>query len=285
MQFSLHHQLLIADKPAGGARPNAWMFLLHGIFGRGHNLRSLAARLVARRPEWGMVMIDLREHGRSQNAEPPHSLLTCAQDLITLAEILGADEKPVRAVAGHSFGGKVALAFRAHGPALLQTWVLDSSPGARPQAMSEPDWAALALSTMEALPSTWANREQFVTALVQRGFAAAVAQWLATNLEYSAAQSDYRLGLDLHSLRSLLVDYYASDLWSAITDESVSGEVQVVAAGRSDALSREDLARLERLDHDGVPVHLHRIAKASHWLHVDALDELVDLMAPALPAI
>jgi pimeloyl-ACP methyl ester carboxylesterase len=264
------------------------MFLLHGIFGSGNNLRPLASRLVERRPEWGMVLVDLRQHGRSQNASPPHTMRAAAQDLIALAATLARDQKPVRAVCGHSFGGKVALAYRAGVPDVEQTWMLDSSPSARPNAMYEHGWANLALTAMESMPPSFPTRDAFVALLTGRGFAPPVATWLATNLDHWAEHGDYRLRLDLLAMRALLSDYYASDLWEAACDEEAPGSLHVVAAGRSDALSPEDLEHLEQLERhkrSAAPVHLHRIPDAGHWVHVEALDPLSELVAAALPTI
>src|SRR5262245_8884848 len=93
--------------PDGGA-PRGWLLLLHGILGSGANWRTIARRVVTARPELGAVLVDLRMHGRSQGAPPPHTIDTAAGDLVHLAA-----ELSLAAVVGHSFGGKVALALRS----------------------------------------------------------------------------------------------------------------------------------------------------------------------------
>src|SRR5690606_2906740 len=95
----LHHERIAH----GGAAPAAWLLLTHGIYGAGGNWRAIARKLVERRPDWGVVLVDLRQHGRSDAGEPPHTLDAAAGDLRALADQLGGSE----AMAGHSFGGTV----------------------------------------------------------------------------------------------------------------------------------------------------------------------------------
>ena len=125
MPARLYHERIARSDAA----PARWLALTHGIYGAGSNWRSIARKLNERRPEWGVVLVDLRQHGRSEPGEPPHTIAACADDLRALFGELGG----VDAVAGHSFGGKVALATR---PLIQprQTWVLDASPSPRPGA-------------------------------------------------------------------------------------------------------------------------------------------------------
>src|SRR5205085_6580304 len=60
------------------------LLLTHGIYGAGSNWRSIARKLNERRPEWGVVLVDLRQHGRSEPGEPPHTIAACADDLRAL---------------------------------------------------------------------------------------------------------------------------------------------------------------------------------------------------------
>src|SRR5688572_18839444 len=123
--FVPHHAFLSAR----GASPQRWLFFLHGILGSGTNWRSFAQRLVDQHPIWGAVLVDLRMHGASQGAPPPHSIEAAAEDLTHLEAVLPG---PARGVLGHSFGGKVALAYLSRrGEALSHAFILDSMPGTR----------------------------------------------------------------------------------------------------------------------------------------------------------
>jgi len=245
--------------------------MTHGIFGAGSNWRAIARKLAEHRTDWGVVLVDLRHHGRSEAGEPPHTLAACAGDLAALIRELGG----VHALAGHSFGGKTALATRALVD-LDQTWVLDASPSARPGALTDPDNSVVrVLSMMERLPGTWARRDEFVAAVVAEGHEPGLAQWLAMNL---VARGDVLVNrLDLAAMHELLADYYAVDLWDAAL--APRGALELVIAERSNAVSAADRTRLAR-----VPAHIHAHYLATgHWLHIEAAAAMVELFADRLP--
>lgn len=245
--------------------------LTHGIYGTGGNWRGIARKVTTRRPDWGIVLVDLRLHGKSEAGEPPHTVAACADDLVALIAELGG----VQALAGHSFGGKVAMATRARTD-LAQTWSLDASPSARPGAMTEADNSVVeVLTLMKRLPTQWPRRDDYVAAIVGEGHSPALAQWLAMNLV--PEDGAYVLRLDLDAITSLLADYYALDLWSAVWEPR--GDVEIVIAEKSRTI---DDADRQRLVAPPSHVHVHRIA-AGHWLHMEAPDAVVELFADRLP--
>ena len=253
-------------------KPTRWLVLTHGIYGSGANLRTVAKRLVEKRPDWGVLLVDLRLHGRSPAGEPPHTIAACADDLRALVAEIGQ----VHALAGHSFGGKVVLATRALVD-VEQTWILDASPSAHPGAIDDPrNTVAHVLALMERLPKTWTRREDFVDAVVAEGQQKPLAQWLAMNVVPSNGVLELRF--DLPAIRALLTDYYAQDLWRTLDDPS-RGDVVLVIADRSNAVDAADRARLAQAPPHVVVEHVD----AGHWLHVDAPDALVALFATRLP--
>lgn len=268
MPARLHHERV-------GAAPRA-LLLTHGIYGSGGNWRSIARRLVERRPDWAVELVDLRQHGRSEPGAPPHDLAACASDLAALWRERG----DLAVLAGHSFGGKVVLATRALAPpGLVQTWLLDGSPSARPGAAEDPDnTVARVLAAMEALPRAWAARDAFVAAIEAAGVERAVAQWLAMNL-VPGDGGPLVMRLDLAAVRAMLDDYYMRDLWNELHDPR-GGDVEIVVATRSTALTDADRARLAAAPRH---VHVHEIA-SGHWLNVDAPAAMVELFAQRLPA-
>lgn len=272
--FLLQHALVTA--PSAASVPKRWMFVLHGILGSGTNLRSLAKRLAAVAPDWGFILPDLREHGLSQDAPPPHTLAAAADDLLRLAAHLGL---PIAGVLGHSFGGKVALAYldrdRSAYP-LDQAWILDASPSARPRGERAGSTAAI-VAMLAAMPQPLPTREAFLTIVAEHGHARGIAEWLAMNLRRS--DDGFRLRLDLDAITALLDDYFAVDLWRVLEDEDHARELHMVLGGASDALDPADRARLAAL---GSKVQTHVLEGAGHWVHVDAPDALFALLAGAL---
>lgn len=276
---TLAHQLVTAE----GATPARFLLFLHGVFGMGTNFRALAKAIVAQVPSVGVVLVDLRAHGGSQGFAPPHDLRAAAADLEALCQALAARGQRVVGVIGHSFGGKVALAFAASHPLELLV-VLDSQPGPR-DAAAENDSAANVLAILESLDHAWPAREAFAQALAERGLAAPVVAWLTMNLRRDG--DEYRLRLDLPAIRAMLSDYFARDLFGVLADPSRAAQVGVVVGGRSTVLDAAARARLAQLAQSRPGLRVTELASAGHWVHVDdpggVVEFVVDLLRSQLP--
>jgi esterase len=269
--FVPSHTLVTAE----GAQPSRWMLVLHGILGSGANWRSFARRLASARPAWGFVLVDLRLHGQSQGAPPPHTLEAVADDLIRLDASLAL---PVAGVMGHSFGGKAALAYAERVARTLdEVWVIDASPGARPGHASSTE---AVLAALRAVPQPLPSRERFLEVIEEHGQPRAIADWLAMNLR--RADDGFRLRLDLDGIGALLDAYFAADLWPVLERAEAARAFHLVVGGRSDALDTADRARLAAIAARVPRVHPHLVAEAGHWVHVDAPDALFAMVTSAL---
>jgi pimeloyl-ACP methyl ester carboxylesterase len=257
---ALHHQVLVAP----GARPRRIAVFLHGILGQGQNWRSTATKLTSRQPGWAAALVDLRLHGRSRSAEPPHTVAAAADDVAALIARL-AEVAPLGALVGHSFGGKVALALRRRAPAgLLATAVFDASPSARPallEAPATPGSIRHIVESLAAVPKGYARRDDLVAALAARGVGTTVGRWLAMLLE--PAEGGYALTLDLAGIRALAIDHASVDLWDAVEDPALADHLTMHVAGASDALSPADRDRLAGLA-PRVTTIVH--PGADHWM-------------------
>lgn len=265
----LHHDTVTAE----GASPGHWLYMLHGIFGSGRNWGSVARRLVRARPEWGVVLVDLREHGSSSGFPPPHTVDACARDVGALAHHL---DRPIDVLLGHSFGGKVALAHLAQGGEPLQVWVVDSTPETGRAGGS----ASQMLEVVGALPASFESREALVAALGEAGIAVPVARWMATNLE-GDPQAGYRWRFNLHAIAALLQDFFTRDLWSTLDQAPGGTVVHLIKARDSGVLSEAAVARIRGLEGEG-GVFLHEV-DGGHWVNADNPDALHDLLLAHLP--
>ena len=99
MPARLHHERLAAS----GTSPTQWLLMTHGMFGSGGNWRSIARKVVDQRRDWGAVLVDLRQHGRSEPGEGPHTIDACAADLAALIAELGPAGVPVLSLRLHSY--------------------------------------------------------------------------------------------------------------------------------------------------------------------------------------
>jgi len=264
--FIPHHALVTATS---GAAPDRWMLVLHGILGSGANWRTFARRMAEARPGWGFILVDLRAHGQSQDPPAPHTLAAAAEDLVRLGDQLRLN---IRGVMGHSFGGKVALAYLARRPGQVErAFVLDSDPSARPEGQRDQS-SRRVLDVLMALPQPLASREAFFAHAQDHGLSRAITDWLAMNVRREG--DVFRLRLDLAVLSTLLDDYFSADLWPVLEDPQSSAQLRVVLGGRSTTVPADVRARLEALTERAPWLSVRVLEQAGHWVHVDDPDGL-----------
>ena len=248
------------------------MLLLHGIYGAGRNWGSVARRLVRVRPEWSIVLVDLRSHGRSPRLDP-HTVGACADDLGRLEEHLGG---AADAVLGHSFGGKVALVHarrRAVGPG--QLWVIDSAPGAGRAGGGA--WRMLGV--LRRHPGPFGSRAEAVAAVEGEGYSPLVANWMAIN----AVRGEEGWGgrLDPDEMEAYLRDYFRVDAWDVVESPPPGTTIHFVKALGSSVLAEADVARIDAAGRRTGRVVLHE-AEGGHWLNTDNPDAVQALLAAGL---
>lgn len=266
----LAHSVLSAPS----AEPSAYMLFLHGILGTRANWRGIAREFVRRRPPWGAILVDLPEHGDSVGMSPPYTLHAAAAAVRELEHGLGL---PIRGALGHSFGGKVVLEWlrdRVGRP--TEAWIVDSSPSPVATARDVTGTRSV-IELLATLPRTWDSRDAFVEALVAAGQPDSVAQWLAMSLKRTDDERRV-FGPDIEVIRALVEDYARTDCWDVVEALPADCTLDVVAGGRSEAVSREDRRRLESLAARDGRVALHVIEQAGHWVHVDAAEPLLRLL-------
>jgi pimeloyl-ACP methyl ester carboxylesterase len=266
----LSHTVVASDTRA----PQRRLVVLHGAFGAGHNWRTIARTLVRQRPDWSVVLPDLRLHGGSQGFLPPHTLRNAASDIATLTQALGTRAD---AILGHSLGGKVALRYAADYPSgLEQLWVVDATPAPDTRFLRE---AQQMLRTVRALPPEFDSRADAAAALVRSGITPVVADWMTSNLEQVGLR--YRWRLDFSALEELLDDASAADLWSVVADPARATPLHFIKATDSDAMSPQTLQRLRTTSTAG-GIFIHELM-GGHWIQADNPDGVVGLLTQHLP--
>jgi len=259
---------------AKDAEPKLWLLMLHGIYGSGRNWGTIARRLVEARPEWGVLLVDLRNHGGSRGFGGPHTLHAAAADVDRLVAHL---DFHAAAVMGHSFGGKVALVYaQHHGDELRQVWVMDSTPAVR-----EPEGSAWGmLEIVRGLPREFASRQEAVSGLMEAGLSEGLAQWMAINLE--PVEGRYRWRIDFGVMEEMLRDFFRTDLWSAVESPPEEVEIHFVKATESDTLDEESARRVERAGAANGRVFLHPL-QGGHWINTDNPEAVIELLRARLP--
>ncbi|MDE2783249.1 MAG: alpha/beta hydrolase [Gemmatimonadota bacterium] len=277
---TLHHEIVEAP----GSSPRRRMLLLHGIYGAGRNWGTVARRLVRARPEWSVVLADLRSHGHSPRLAP-HTLECCAADLLDVEDHLGG---PADAVLGHSFGGKVALlharerARPAGSGAPRQLWIVDSSP-----SIGAPGGSAWRmLGVLRRHPGPFGSRAEAVDAVESEGFAPLVANWMAINAVRTDAGLEWRLDPD--EMEAYLRDYFRTDAWDLAESPPAGTDVHFIRALGSSVLDEAAVARIRRAARgtgrsvwDTGRVFLHEV-DGGHWVNTENPDALHELLVAGL---
>lgn len=268
----LSHERVTAE----GATPQRWLYVLHGIYGAGRNWASVIRRVVRARPEWGALLVDLRQHGGSQAFPPPHTVDAAAADLVDLAGHTGLVPD---AVLGHSFGGKVALLFAGRGgaaaAALRQVWVIDSTPESRAPGGSA--WTML--EVLRSLPDRFNSRDDLVAAMAEHGVDRPTAQWMATNLEHRDGALRWRFDMD--AMEALLRSFFDTDAWNVVEDPPRDVVIHLVKAEQSSVLEGATLERAEAAARSG-RAHVHRVA-GGHWVNAENPAAVEALLVRSLP--
>jgi len=266
---TLHHEIVEAP----GAEPSRQMLLLHGIYGAGRNWGTIARRLVRARPEWRVVLVDLRSHGQSPRLSP-HTLECCAADLLVLEDHLG---HPADAVLGHSFGGKVALVYVRQREAgrPLQLWIVDSSPSAgRPGGGA---WRMLGM--LRRHPGPFGSRAEAVDAVASEGFPPLVANWMAINAVRTDAGLEWRLDPD--EMEDYLRDYFRTDAWDVAEHPPAGTSLHFIKAAASSVLDDAAGRRIRAAARGTGRVFLHEV-EGGHWVNTENPEALLELLVAGL---
>ncbi len=290
---TLHHEIVEAP----GSAPTRQMLLLHGIYGAGRNWGTIARRLVRARPDWRVVLVDLRSHGQSPRLAP-HTIDCCAADLLGLENHLG---RPADAVLGHSFGGKVALVYgrqraggggtdgggpsggglgdaasgHRYGGAPLQLWIVDSSPSAgRPGGGA---WRMLGM--LRRHPGPFGSRAEAVDAVASEGFPLPVANWMAINAVRTDAGLEWRLDPD--EMEAYLRDYFRTDAWDVAERPPAGAAVHFIRALGSSVLDDFASRRIRAAARATERVFLHEV-DGGHWVNTENPEALLELLVAGL---
>lgn len=249
------------------------LVMMHGIFGRGRNWQTIARAVVRARPEYACWLIDLPHHGDSPAGTHGDTVRGLAADVSEWCNTQGLTPD---GILGHSYGGKVALAFadrRRDQP--LQVWVIDSTP-----EVKEPSGSAWGMiDVVRALPPRFATRDAAIGALVESGYALGVAQWMATNLESN--DDGFAWKLDFVAMERLLVDFFATDLWEVVESPAAEHDLHFLKASESSAITAAAVERLAASS--GRRVHVHH-RQGGHWIHAESPQVVTELLVTHLPA-
>ena len=223
-----------------------WIMLLHGLFGSGDNLNTLAKSLAEHNR---VVLVDLRNHGRSPHSEVM-TLALMADDIARLQDHLAIESS---VVLGHSLGGKVAMQLALSDAARVSKLIVADIAPVAYAAHHDTVFAALASLDLDTLQS----RQQADTELAKTLTETGLRQFLLKGLYRDGEH--YRWRFNLSALR----ERYDAVL-AAPQGEPFAGPTLFIKGELSNYIGAEHEVEMRRLFPS---FEFRMIAGAGHWLH------------------
>ncbi len=245
-----------------GATP---VVILHGLFGTSDNWGSVGKELseptTAGAPALDVLLVDLRDHGRSPHTDAISYPLMAA-DVHALLTKLGLKDI---VLVGHSMGGKTAMSFAQQWPELLKKLiVIDISP--REHANNQAHIVE-ALRTADLSPGR--TRKQVEADVAKFVKEPGVVQFLMKNVYWKTEEElAWRVNV-------ALLDRELPAILAAIGPGTVRVPTIFVRGGLSEYIVREDIPAIKEQFPNS---RIETVPYAGHWVHVQAPDEVIALI-------
>ena len=279
-------------------RGSETIVFLHGLLGNAKNLRTPAKKITRQMPNLSALLLDVRGHGGSSGSHylQPHNFNACVQDIFETLKPLGlTDANSPMAIIGHSLGGRIGLQYthslqlqeQNHGIQVpKQTWILDSVPGTPDPSVHH------VLKAISSIPLPIQCKSTLTETLISEyKMNKAVAMWIATNLKGKKNEHSWIFDLDVaNELVDNFADQNFSEMINEITndnsnDSSSDSTIQLVMAGRNKEWKDDIVSELQSIPSFNESFFMHKLENAGHWVHVDAVNELTQLMVDGLSNI
>lgn len=252
----LHSQVLGSGPP---------LIVLHGLFGAGENLRSIAKPLADR---WEVHLVDLPNHGSSGHTDSADYETMCRLVIDYIRSLSGAV-----CLIGHSMGGKVAMGVALLEPDLVTRLVsLDIAPRSY-----EPSHVEIMDALIDLDLGGIESRSDADRKLADSIPSRAVRSFLLKNLVQE--NDEFRWKLNLPVIRR---DYRDILDWPARAFEGLiyAKPVLFLAGERSNYLQPE--RDRQKIANWFPEAKISVVAGAGHWIHADATQQVLELVSSFL---
>lgn len=237
------------------------LIILHGLFGLSDNWVSVGRQLASK---FHVYIPDLRNHGHSPHS-PIFDFPSLEDDLLEFYE---THELASAVLLGHSLGGKIAMHFALHQPALADRLIIvDISLRKYPHnaehqmlinAMAETDLSAMA------------SRSELEKSLAEKIPDNRLRQFVLKNAAWrERGKLAWRLNLPA-------INENLHAIFEGVNAEGkYPGPALFIRGGRSHYVSDDDLVVIRKKFPGAV---VETIAEASHWVHADAPGAFMELV-------
>ncbi|MFW5469006.1 alpha/beta fold hydrolase [Knoellia sp. CPCC 206435] len=249
---------------------------LHGLFGQGRNWSTIAKALAGPGGDRARcTLVDLPDHGRS----PWSQEFSFDSYAASVADTLRAIDEDPWVVVGHSLGGKTAMVLALHEPELVSRLVVVDIA---PKSYGSLERFGGYIGEMQALPLS----ELTGRADAEARFAEpdpGVKSFLLQNLRREGTSWRWQANVELFAADAARgTDSVIADFPIARGDvEAFPGPVLWLAGGESRYIKAADGEGMRAL----FPrVRLVTVKGASHWVHTDAPEVVVEALRRVLSA-
>jgi len=247
MTVSLNHKIIGHGPP---------VIILHGLFGMLDNLLLLAKRI--EEAGYMAIMIDQRNHGRSPHTSEINYQLMSDD----LAHFMSDNWIHDAVIIGHSMGGKTALQFTAEHENMVSKLVVIDIGIKKYQHGHQEVFDALFSVPIDTIESRSQAQDILMSKLNDKG----TVQFLMKNLS-----RDPNGGFNWKANLQTLHQCYENIIDGVKFNHPCDTETLFIRGGKSNYINDNDIPDIKMvLPH----ARFYTIENASHWVHVDAPDEL-----------
>ena len=245
--------MILFHKEFGQGKP---LVILHGLFGFSDNWQSHAKHFST---YFRVVLLDLRNHGRSQWSES-HGYEEMASDV---AETLDELAIPKAHFIGHSMGGKVLMHLALSHPSYIDKMVVVDM-GIKSYPMHHQDIiSAIRSVSLNDISARSQVNEQLKDLIPQEG----VRQFLLKNLFWKEkGVLEWRMNFNV-------LVRHMDHILSELPHGDVLHEALFIRGQRSNYILDDDIEAIESQFLDS---HVTTINNAGHWVHSEAPEEFAE---------
>jgi esterase len=251
------------------------LIILHGLYGSSDNWVSIAKKIG---DSFTVYLPDQRNHGQSPHSDT-HNYNSMRDDLF---EMVGELRIKKFFLAGHSMGGKTAIAFAAQWPEMIYGLLIaDISPFTNEETR-KPEYTQhlTILQTILSIDlSKIRSRNEAESLLSEKISSEKVRGFILKNLQRNAGDI-FTWKLNALSLSENLDRIMEGIELNAEFTEPVTGfPVIFLKGGNSNYLEASDLASIRKVF---PAAELIVIQGAGHWIHADKPDEVIKYLRKLL---
>ncbi len=251
------------------------LIILHGLYGSSDNWVTIARKLS---DEFTVYLPDQRNHGQSPHSET-HDYNSMRDDLYELASDLNLKKF---FLAGHSMGGKTAIAFALKWPEMLNGLLIaDISPFSNEtlQQSAYNEHLSIIKTILSIDPSAIASRKEAESVVTGKFRNERISGFILKNLGRTSENS-FEWKLNAPSLLKNLDRIMEGIDRNKTVNQHITGFPVIFLKGdKSDYIPSEDFRDIQKVF---PAAEFITVKDASHWIHADQPDEVIKYLRQLL---